>query len=164
MKQSSKIHERIFADEDLQSQIKWWRLINKKIAFTNGVFDILHEGHIKVLSHAASFADILIVGINSDDSVKRLKGNSRPVNKQQSRSLIMASLIMIDAVVIFEDDTPINIIKSIMPDVLIKGGDYTIDTIIGASEIIANGGMVKVIPLEHGFSTTGIIEKLKKHN
>jgi len=162
MKQSNKIAERIFSAEHLQAQIKWWRLINKTIAFTNGVFDILHEGHIKILSQAASFADVLIIGVNSDASVKRLKGNERPVNNQQSRSLILASLIMTDAVIIFDEDTPHNLIKSIMPDVLIKGGDYTQQTIVGAEEVIANGGRVEIIPLEEGFSTTGIIEKMKK--
>jgi D-glycero-beta-D-manno-heptose 1-phosphate adenylyltransferase len=162
MKQSNKISERIFSAEHLQSQIKWWRLINKTIAFTNGVFDILHEGHIKILSHAASFADVLIIGVNSDASVKRLKGNERPVNNQQSRSLILASLIMTDAVIIFDEDTPFNLIKTIMPDVLIKGGDYTPETIVGAKEVILNGGTVEIIPLEEGFSTTGMIEKMKK--
>src|SRR6266496_1749334 len=134
MKQSSKINERIFSVPLLQSQIKWWRLINKKIAFTNGVFDILHEGHIKVLTQAAAFADILIVGINSDASVKRLKGNNRPVNEQQSRALLLASLIMVDAVSIFDEDTPLELIKNIMPDVLVKGGDYNTNTIVGAKE------------------------------
>ncbi len=134
--------------------------MNKKIAFTNGVFDILHEGHIKVLSQAASFADVLVVGVNSDSSVKRLKGDSRPVNNQYSRSLILASLIMIDAVTVFEEDTPLHLIKSIMPDVLAKGGDYTLDTIVGAKEVIANGGKVEVIPLEEGFSTTDIIARI----
>ena len=162
MKQSNKIHERIFSNEQLQSQIKWWRLINKTVAFTNGVFDILHEGHVKVLSQAAAFADVLIIGVNSDASVKRLKGNNRPINNQQSRSLILASLIMTDAVIVFEEDTPLNLIKSIMPDVLIKGGDYTSSTIVGADEVVANGGRVEIIPLEAGFSTTSIIEKLKK--
>lgn len=162
MKQSNKIGERIFSAEHLQSQIKWWRLINKTIAFTNGVFDILHEGHIKILSQAASFADFLIVGVNSDASVKRLKGNSRPVNNEQSRSLILASLIMTDAVIIFDEDTPLNIIKKIMPDVLIKGGDYTQETIVGANEVMSNGGRVEIIPLEEGFSTTEIIKKMKK--
>jgi rfaE bifunctional protein nucleotidyltransferase chain/domain len=162
MKQSNKIRERIFSAEHLQSQIKWWRLINKTIAFTNGVFDILHEGHIKILSHAALFADVLIIGVNSDASVKRLKGNERPVNNQQSRSLILASLIMTDAVIIFDEDTPFNLIKTIMPDVLIKGGDYTPETIVGAKEVILNGGTVEIIPLEEGFSTTGMIEKMKK--
>lgn len=162
MKQSNKIGERIFSAEHLQSQIKWWRLINKTIAFTNGAFDILHEGHIKILSQAASFADFLIVGVNSDASVKRLKGNSRPVNNEQSRSLILASLIMTDAVIIFDEDTPLNIIKKIMPDVLIKGGDYTVETIVGANEVMSNGGRVEIIPLEEGFSTTEIIKKMKK--
>ncbi|HEY5407201.1 MAG TPA: D-glycero-beta-D-manno-heptose 1-phosphate adenylyltransferase [Ginsengibacter sp.] len=162
MKQSNKINERIFSNEHLQSQIKWWRLINKTMAFTNGVFDILHEGHIKVLLQAAAFADILIIGVNSDASVKRLKGNDRPVNNQQSRSLILASLIMTDAVIIFNEDTPLNLIKNILPDVLIKGGDYTSSTIVGANEVIANGGRVEIIPLEEGFSTTAIIEKMKK--
>ncbi len=163
MKQSNRIHERIFSVEQLLSQVKWWRLINKTIAFTNGVFDILHEGHIKVLSQAASFADVLVVGVNSDASVKKLKGSERPINNQQSRSLILASLIMIDAVIIFDEDTPLNLIKSIMPDVLIKGGDYNPATIVGAKEVISNGGKIEIIPLEEGFSTTGIIEKMKKN-
>jgi D-beta-D-heptose 7-phosphate kinase/D-beta-D-heptose 1-phosphate adenosyltransferase len=161
MKQSTKINERIFELPLLRSQVKWWRLINKTIAFTNGVFDILHEGHIKVLSQAASFADVLIVGVNSDASVKRLKGNNRPLNNQQSRSLLLASLIMVDAVIVFDEDTPLELIKAISPDVLIKGGDYSQDTIVGAKEVIDSGGKVEVIPLEEGFSTTGLIEKMK---
>jgi D-beta-D-heptose 7-phosphate kinase/D-beta-D-heptose 1-phosphate adenosyltransferase len=104
----------------------------------------------------------LIIGVNSDDSVKRLKGNERPINNQQSRSLILASLIMTDGVIVFDEDTPLNLIKSIMPDVLIKGGDYTSETIVGADEVISNGGKIEIIPLEEGFSTTGIIEKMKK--
>jgi D-beta-D-heptose 7-phosphate kinase/D-beta-D-heptose 1-phosphate adenosyltransferase len=162
MKESNKINGRIFSVHTLQSQIKWWKLINKTVAFTNGVFDILHEGHIKVLSQAASLADVLIVGVNSDASVKRLKGNSRPLNTQQSRSLILASLIMVDAVIVFEEDTPLELIKIILPDVLVKGGDYTINTIAGANEVIANGGKIEIIPLEEGFSTTGIIDKIKQ--
>jgi D-glycero-beta-D-manno-heptose 1-phosphate adenylyltransferase len=162
MKKSSKINDRIFTRHLLRAQIKWWRLINKKIAFTNGVFDLLHEGHIKVLSHAASFADVLIVGVNSDASVKRLKGTSRPVNNQQSRALLLASLIMVDAVSIFDEDTPLELIMNIMPDVLIKGGDYNANTIVGAKEVIANGGKIEIIPLEEGFSTTDIIKKLKQ--
>ena len=138
------------------------RLKSKTIAFTNGVFDILHEGHIAVLSKAASFADVLIVGINSDASVKKLKGESRPVNNENSRALIMASLIMVDVVTIFDEETPLELIKLIKPDVLIKGGDYTIDTIVGAKEAMDAGGKVEIIPLETGFSTTGIIEKISK--
>ncbi|MEO8861447.1 MAG: D-glycero-beta-D-manno-heptose 1-phosphate adenylyltransferase [Ginsengibacter sp.] len=161
MKQSDKINDRIFSSAQLQTQVKWWRLINKTIAFTNGVIDILHEGHIKVLAEAASFADVLIVGVNSDASVKGLKGPGRPVNNEQSRSIILASLIMIDAVIVFNEDTPLQLIKNIMPDVLIKGGDYTPETIVGAREVTDNGGAVKIIPLEAGFSSTGIIEKMK---
>jgi D-beta-D-heptose 7-phosphate kinase/D-beta-D-heptose 1-phosphate adenosyltransferase len=162
MKQSTRINDRILTLPHLQAQIKWWKLINKTIAFTNGVFDLLHEGHIKLLSQAASFADVLIVGVNSDASVKRLKGNNRPLNNQQSRALLLASLIMVDAVIIFEEDTPLQLINNIMPDVLIKGGDYNPDTIVGAGEVIANGGKLEIIPLEEGFSTTGIIEKIKE--
>lgn len=162
MKQGIKIVEKIFTKETLKAQLNRWHLPGKSISFTNGVFDILHEGHIKVLTQAASFADILIVGVNSDESVKRLKGNDRPVNNQDSRALLLASLIMVDAVIIFEEDTPLNLITAIMPDVLVKGGDYNVDTILGAKEVIANKGTVQVIPLEEGFSTTGIIEKLKK--
>lgn len=138
------------------------RLLGKTIAFTNGVFDILHQGHIFSLSQAAAEADYLIVGLNADVSVKRLKGVSRPVNNEQSRALVMASLIMVDAVVLFEEDTPLELIKSIMPDVLVKGGDYTVEQIAGAKEVIANGGRVVINPVLEGFSTTSIIEQLKK--
>jgi rfaE bifunctional protein nucleotidyltransferase chain/domain len=162
MKQTNKLNERIFTVPVLQSQIKWWRLINKKIAFTNGVFDILHEGHIKILSQAAALADVLIVGVNSDASVKRLKGNERPVNNEHSRALLLASLIMVDAVCIFDEDTPLELIKNIMPDVLVKGGDYTTDTIVGAKEVMASGGKIETVPLKEGFSTTGIIGKMKQ--
>lgn len=146
--------------EEVAAQVKRWRLKSKTIAFTNGVFDILHEGHIAVLAKAASFADVLVVGVNSDSSVKKLKGESRPVNKESSRALLLASLIMVDAVVIFDEETPLELIKIIKPDVLVKGGDYTVETIVGAKEVMAYNGRVEVIPLEAGFSTTGIIEKI----
>ncbi len=135
--------------------------MGRTIAFTNGVFDILHPGHIFSLSQAAKEADLLIVGVNSDESVKRLKGENRPVNKQDARILILASLIMIDAVVIFEEDTPHDLIKAILPDVLVKGGDYTLEQIVGAKEVIANGGRVVINPIVEGFSTTRITDKIK---
>lgn len=160
MKKSDTISGRILKREEVAAQAKRWRLKSKTIAFTNGVFDILHEGHIAVLAKAASFADVLVVGVNSDSSVKKLKGDSRPVNKESSRSLLLASLIMVDAVVIFDEETPLELIKIIKPDVLVKGGDYTIETIVGAKEVMANNGKVEIIPLEEGFSTTGIIEKI----
>lgn len=162
MKQGHKIVDRIFTMDTLNAQLNRWRLLGKTISFTNGVFDILHEGHVKVLTQAASFADILLVGVNSDASVKRLKGSGRPVNTQDSRAILLASLLMVDAVIIFEEDTPLNLIIIVRPDVLVKGGDYNVDTIVGAKEVIENKGLVEVVPLEAGFSTTGIIEKLKK--
>ncbi len=161
MKQSKQLEQKIFSKEELSPQLKRWQLKGKKIVFTNGVFDILHKGHIQILSEAATYSDILIVGVNSDASVKRLKGNKRPINAETSRALILAALLMVDAVIIFEEDTPIELIQFIGPNVLVKGGDYTLETIVGAKEVIANGGEVKIITLEEGFSTTGIIEKLK---
>lgn len=162
MKSVQAIPLKIFTADALQAQLKRWRLQNKKIVFTNGVFDILHEGHIASLSDAATCGNILIVGVNADASVKRLKGESRPVNNENSRALLLASLVMTDAVIIFEDDTPYNLITAVMPDVLVKGGDYTIETIVGAKEVIANGGEVIIVAILEGFSTTAIIERMKK--
>jgi D-beta-D-heptose 7-phosphate kinase/D-beta-D-heptose 1-phosphate adenosyltransferase len=139
-----------------------WRVTGKTIAFTNGCFDILHEGHIFSLSEAAKEADYLVIGVNADISVKKLKGETRPVNNQHSRALLLASLMIVDAVVIFEEDTPLNLITAIMPDVFVKGGDYTIEQIAGAKEVLANGGRVIINPILPGFSTTGIIEKITK--
>ena len=160
MKQTDAVKNRIVDRQELIKEVVRLRLKSKTIAFTNGVFDILHEGHITVLSKAASFADVLIVGLNSDTSVKKIKGEERPVNSENSRALILASLIMVDNVAIFEEDTPIEIIKLIQPDVLVKGGDYTLDTIVGAKEVMANGGRVEIVPLMEGFSTTTIIKKI----
>lgn len=160
MKKSDTLKQRIFTREELQQEVIRLRLKSKTIAFTNGVFDILHEGHIAVLAEAASFADVLIVGVNSDSSVKKLKGDDRPVNGQDSRAIIIASLIMVDAVVIFDEETPIELIKMIKPDVLVKGGDYTIETMVGAEEVLADGGRVEFIPFREGFSTTNIIKRI----
>jgi len=162
MRSVQSIPDKIFTLATLLQQLKRWRLLNRKIVFTNGVFDILHEGHIASLSDAAAAGNILIVGVNADASVKRLKGESRPVNNENSRALVLASLVMTDAVIIFEEDTPYNLITAIMPDVLVKGGDYTIETIVGAKEVIANGGEVIVAPILEGFSTTSIIERMKE--
>lgn len=164
MKSIQAIPGKIFTLETLLLQLNRWKLLNKKIAFTNGVFDILHEGHIASLSEAALHGHILIVAINSDASVKRLKGESRPVNNENSRILLMASLVMVDAVILFEEDTPLNLISALLPDVMVKGGDYTVEQVAGAKEVLANGGEVKIVPILEGFSTTGIIEKMKKGN
>ena len=135
--------------------------MSKTIAFTNGVFDILHPGHVFSLSEAAKEGDYLIVGVNSDDSVKRLKGENRPINNQETRTLILASLLMVDAVVIFEEDTPLELINTIHPDVLVKGGDYTIEQIVGAREVIQHGGRVVINPIAEGFSTSNLVKKMK---
>ena len=160
MKKSNTIRERILKLDEIQQELIRLRLKSKTIAFTNGVFDILHEGHLALLARAASFADVLVVGINSDVSVRKIKGDERPINNQDSRALVLASLLMVDNVVIFDEETPADLIKLIKPDVLIKGGDYTIDTIVGAKEVLASGGKVEIVPLEEGFSTTGIINKI----
>ena len=161
MKRADLIPKKILSLHEAVQRVAQWRLSGKRIAFTNGVFDLLHQGHIFSLSQAASEADYLVVGLNADASVKRLKGDARPVNNQSSRAMVLASLLMVDMVVIFEEDTPLELIKALMPDVLIKGGDYTVDQVAGAKEIMANGGRVIINPILEGFSTTGIIEKLK---
>ena len=161
MNRSELISTRVFTIEQILQQVGRWRLHKKKIAFTNGVFDILHAGHIFSLSEAAKEADYLVVGLNSDASVKRLKGEGRPLNDEVSRAQVLASLIMVDAVVLFETDTPLNLIISIMPDVIVKGGDYTVEQVVGAKEVVANGGRVVINPLKEGLSTTALIEKQK---
>jgi D-beta-D-heptose 7-phosphate kinase/D-beta-D-heptose 1-phosphate adenosyltransferase len=162
MKLASVIPQKIFELAQLKKQMVSWRVSGAGIAFTNGVFDILHEGHVFSLSQAAAEGDYLIVAVNSDASVKRLKGPQRPVNNERSRALLLASLVMVDAVIIFEEDTPLNLVKELMPDVMVKGGDYTVEQIAGAKEVIANGGRVIINPLIDGISTTGIIEKMQQ--
>ncbi|OSZ77781.1 D-glycero-beta-D-manno-heptose 1-phosphate adenylyltransferase [Chitinophagaceae bacterium IBVUCB2] len=161
MKRPDVIPQKIFTRTELLKRVLQWRLLGKKVVFTNGVFDIIHQGHIFSLSEAAKEADYLIVGLNTDSSVKRLKGESRPINNESARSLVIASLLMVDAVVLFDEDTPLELISFIMPDVLVKGGDYTIDQIAGAKEVVAAGGRVVINPILDGFSTTGIIEQAR---
>lgn len=162
MRKADIIPSKIFILPELIKRIAQWRAIGKTVAFTNGVFDIMHRGHIYSLSQAAREADYLIVGLNSDASTKRLKGDTRPVNDEQARSTVMAALLMVDAVVLFEEDTPLELIKAVMPDVLVKGGDYTEEQIVGAKEVKANGGKVVINPIVEGYSTTGIIGKINQ--
>lgn len=136
-------------------------LHQRKIVFTNGCFDILHCGHITYLAQARQLGDLLVVGLNSDASVKRLKGPQRPVNPQEARALVLAALEVVDYVVFFEEDTPYNIISQVKPDVLVKGGDYQLENIVGADVVRARGGQVLTIPFVEGFSTSSIIENLK---
>ena len=162
MRRPEIIETKILSKADAIMRINQWKVHNKTIAFTNGCFDILHRGHIYSLSQAAREADYLIVGLNSDSSTKQLKGPGRPINDQQARAVVLASLLMVDMVVIFDEETPLELIKAIMPDVLVKGGDYTEDQVAGAKEVKANGGRVVLNPIVEGFSTTSIIEKMKK--
>lgn len=140
-----------------------WRsaLGKRSLVFTNGVFDLLHPGHVDVLLAARRQGDTLLVGINSDDSVRRLKGPSRPVRTERERAYVIAALAMVDAVVIFEQDTPLELIRALEPDVLVKGGDYSEASVVGAKEVRALGGKVIIVPLTPGHSTSAIVEKLR---
>jgi rfaE bifunctional protein nucleotidyltransferase chain/domain len=156
------IPQKIVDLSELLHQVRRWRVLSKTIAFSNGCFDILHRGHIASLSDAAREADYLIVGVNSDASTRKLKGPDRPVNNQGSRALMLASLLMVDAVIIFEEETPLELINAILPDVLVKGGDYALEQIVGAKEVMAAGGRVVINPILPGFSTTALIEKIHR--
>jgi rfaE bifunctional protein nucleotidyltransferase chain/domain len=140
-----------------------WRasLTKRSLVFTNGVFDLLHPGHIDVLTAAREQGDALVVGLNSDASVRRLKGPARPVRNEHERAYVLAAIGVVDAVVIFEQDTPLELIRALEPDVLVKGGDYTADTVVGAQDVRARGGRVVIVPLTPGQSTTAIVEKLR---
>lgn len=139
----------------------WRRRLPGRVVFTNGVFDLLHSGHIDVLSHARSLGDALIVGLNSDSSVRRLKGEQRPVRTEAERAYVLAALGDVDAVVIFSEDTPLSLIRHLRPDVLVKGGDYEAATVVGRDDVESWGGRVVIVPLRPGHSTTSIIEKLR---
>ena len=163
IKKLDTINGRILDEISILPAIAHWRLKSKRIVFTNGCFDILHLGHVDYLSKAADCGDILIVGVNSDASVKKLqKGSTRPINNEQARATLVAALHFVDAVIIFNDDTPYNLIKLIQPDVLVKGADYTVDKVAGSDIVLANGGEVKLIPLVEGYSTTAIEKKLRE--
>ncbi len=134
---------------------------DKKIVFTNGCFDLLHLGHLKYLEEARSLGDVLIIGLNSDSSVKELKGESRPIKNETERKAFMMALKFVDYVEVFSEQTPLNLIKKILPSVLVKGGDWAIEDIVGSQEVIANGGEVKSLTFLDGYSTTALIEKIK---
>ncbi len=142
--------------------IEKWKMSGQKLVFTNGCFDILHSGHIKYLSEAKNLGDKLIIGLNSDSSVRKLKGTSRPVKSQNCRADILAFMSDVDMVVIFEEDTPIDLIKKIIPDVLVKGGDWKPQQIVGADLVIKNGGEVKSLAFLEGYSSSKIINRMHK--
>jgi rfaE bifunctional protein nucleotidyltransferase chain/domain len=148
---------------DWQRARAWRDSVSGKVGFTNGVFDLLHPGHIDVLRGARDACDLLVVGVNSDASVKRLKGPTRPIRNEAERSYVLAALAMVDAVVVFEQDTPLELINALRPTVLVKGGDYTEASIVGAREVRGWGGDVVIVSLTPGHSTTSTIERLREH-
>ncbi|MBO9698988.1 MAG: D-glycero-beta-D-manno-heptose 1-phosphate adenylyltransferase [Sporocytophaga sp.] len=145
-------------------EVKSWKERGEKVVFTNGCFDILHLGHADYLEKSRSLGDRLIVGLNTDASVRKLKGPERPVNPEYARARILAALEFVDAVILFDEDTPFELISHVIPDILVKGDDYKIENIVGADIVMKHGGEVKTISLVDGFSTTGIIGKIKTHN
>jgi rfaE bifunctional protein nucleotidyltransferase chain/domain len=151
---------KIFDRAVLGNRLAMWRFLNNKIVFTNGCFDILHRGHIEYLSQARDKGSVLIIGLNSDTSVRRIKGEGRPVQDEMSRALVLASLRFVDAVVLFDEDMPYELINLVQPDVLVKGADYAEDAIVGADIVKANGGEVVTIPLVEGYSTSEILKKV----
>ncbi len=156
------IQHKIFDREALARECNVWRATGKKIVFTNGCFDILHHGHLDLLARAADMGNVLIVALNTDSSVGRIKNPGRPVTHELDRLFQVASLLCTDGVCLFDENTPEALIKMIRPDVLVKGGDYTIDQIVGAEFVKSTGGEVAVIPFVEGYSTTSIINRIKK--
>ena len=153
--------EKVVTIPDLMPKILSWRLKNQKIVFTNGCFDVLHKGHIQLLLKSAELGNILIVAINTDSSVKRLKGEDRPINSEADRALLLAAQLYVDAVIYFDEETPLSLIELIQPEVLVKGGDYTVDTVVGSDFVLKNGGEVVIIPTVEGYSSSQTIEKMK---
>lgn len=153
---------KILEGKVLKSTLARWRFQNEKIVFSNGCFDIIHPGHIEYLSRARDLGTKLIIGLNTDESVSRLKGPSRPLINQEYRAIMLASLHFVDAVVLFNEDTPYNLIKEVQPDVLVKGADYKPEDIVGYDIVTAKGGSVETIELVDGFSTTEMIQKIKQ--
>lgn len=152
---------KILEAEALQHRLAFWRTLGETVVFTNGCFDVLHLGHVHLLQSCRQMGDRVVVGLNSDASVKRLKGPARPVHNQQSRALVLAALEAVDAIVIFDEDTPLRLIETIQPNVLVKGGDWAIENIVGAEIVQQNGGRVVTVPYLDGYSTTGILQQHK---
>jgi len=153
---------KIVTRPELQQQVAQWQKQGLRIVFTNGCFDLLHLGHVDYLEKARQLGDKLIVGVNTDASVSRIKGPNRPLQDEMSRARIMASLLFIDLVILFDEETPYELIKSVKPDVLVKGDDYSVQNIVGHDIVLENGGEVKTIQLVKGYSTSGIVEKIRK--
>ena len=161
MKHLNSIQNKIYTLSDLKTRIEQWKSAKEKIVFTNGCFDILHKGHLEVLAKTADLGNRLIIGLNSDSSIKNLKGGNRPIVDENSRAILLAALSFVDAVVLFSEQTPLNLIAEIKPDILAKGGDYKITEIVGHEVVQQNGGEVITIPLIEGCSSTNIIDKIQ---
>jgi rfaE bifunctional protein nucleotidyltransferase chain/domain len=162
MEVSKVIQSKIFENfQDFKEVLDQWKKTGQILVFTNGCFDLVHRGHIDSLAKAADWGDRLIVGLNSDVSVRLLKGENRPLIDEQSRAVMLAAMFMVDAVVLFEDETPYELIRSIMPDVLVKGAEYRIEEIAGFDVVLASGGRVERIDLTEGYSTSDLIQKIK---
>ena len=160
MNQWNKLQAKVYTTDTLKSQLTEWRKNDLKIVFTNGCFDLLHLGHVDYLSKARDLGHKLIVGLNTDASVSRIKGPSRPIKDQKSRATILAAMQFVDAVIFFDDETPIDLITWVQPDVLVKGGDYTLEGIVGHEIVLAKGGEVKTIPFVVGYSSSKLIAKI----
>ncbi|MFN0176055.1 MAG: D-glycero-beta-D-manno-heptose 1-phosphate adenylyltransferase [Saprospiraceae bacterium] len=156
----SQIQHKIHTNETLTHTLAQWREAGQRIVFTNGCFDLLHYGHLHYLAQARDLADRLVVGLNSMASVRRLKGQNRPINDDLTRIHLLAALQMVDAVVVFEEDTPIELIKIVQPEILVKGGDWKPEQIVGADLVLAYGGQVLSLPFVQGYSTTNIEQKI----
>ncbi len=156
------IQSKIYTWDHIRRQLSIWRFKDKKIVFSNGCFDVLHLGHIEYLSKARDMGDILIIGLNSDDSVRRIKGAHRPVNNEEARAITLGALSFVDSVVLFSEDTPYELIKLVQPDILVKGKDYDNKEIVGSDVVKARGGQVVTIELTKGYSTTHTIELAQK--
>ena len=161
MNKSDIINHKIIPREELSRYLAYWKFMNLKTVFTNGCFDIIHRGHVEYLAKAADLGSILIVGLNSDKSVKLLKGEGRPVQDERSRALILASMHFVTAVLLFDEETPYNLIKEITPNILVKGGDYVPEEIVGYDIVKAHKGKVVTIEFVDGYSSTGILNKMK---
>jgi D-glycero-beta-D-manno-heptose 1-phosphate adenylyltransferase len=153
---------KILSIDDARSQVTAWKNEGYEVVFTNGCFDILHLGHVDYLEKASALGQKMIVALNTDQSVSALKGPERPINKEYARARIIASLSFVDAVILFGEETPLSVIEALVPDILVKGNDYSIATIVGADFVLEHGGKVETIPLVAGYSTTQIISKLKQ--
>lgn len=162
MNKLDNIKGKIVSPEIIARLRAGWRIKDQKVVFTNGCFDVLHVGHVEYLAKAASLGDILVVGLNSDASVHRLKGPGRPINNEYARSILLASLEVVFYVVLFDDDTPFYLINIIKPDILVKGADYKVENIVGADILASYSGEVVTIPLTPGYSTTALLESIKK--